>query len=165
MRKAFQHRLVEAVGGQLPITGKERRAFELEGPGDGPFDGDAGLLGDLQGPHGRLDDGGPIERSVPVGILRVRRRRARRATFRVGFAEDHRQAGKLGKRTDDVEPGGDRAELARDAHPHATVDKARPALGVKRDEVEAGAGPAGCVVSPVGAVVEEGGEERSGLGV
>ena len=159
MRKRVEHRLGDAVGGELAIAGEERLARKGEGPGHRALDGDAGAGGELHGARRRRDDARAIERTFAVGVRRVGRTRAGGAAFGVRFAEDDRHAVEFGEFADDGEAGLDRPELVRQSHPDMAVDQFGPPLGVEADEVELRPHLAGGMVPAADGMLEEGAEE------
>jgi hypothetical protein len=64
---------------------------------------------------------------------------------------------------DDLHAALDGAKLHADIHDDVAIDKFGTAFGVVADEVEGGAGAAGCGVDAVGTVLKELAQERLGM--
>ena len=73
-----------------------------------------------------------IHRAVAIAHLRAL---TRRASFRIGFANDDRLGFQFGIRRDDFESVIHSAEVRRDAHANMVVGECRRTFGVEGDEV------------------------------
>ena len=146
MRNTLSTGMSSAIARQLAKAREVRLVLEFERPGERALQVHAVARGELVFAR---EAGGRVARVHGAVAIAEARALAGGAAFGIRLADDDGLAGQRGPRGDHPEARVDRGEMRLDAHAHVAVDKARRALGVKREKVGGRALLAGRVVLSV----------------
>ena len=157
--EAVQHRIGKAVGRKVAEAVEIRLILELECPCHRAEQVHLVQVRELIGAGDLLSGVTRIHRAVAIRVVRIGPDRARRATLRIGLADDNRDVLELGIGGDDRKSIRDGAELDPDGHPDpggvVFFDDPRRALRMKRDVVERRPDPSGRVVGAAKTMLDE----------
>ena len=134
--KQIEYRLIDPVRRQCPEAVEVRLILKFKRPGQHSRDVGLRPIRQLENVFHHRRGVRRVQRAVAIRILRIYPGRARRASFRIRFAQHDRQILKLRKFADNLKTLVHVVGIFRNPHPHMPVHHRRPALGVVSNEIE-----------------------------